>query len=171
MPQPRLLIDGYNLLHAAGLARERYGVGGLERARNRLLATLAKLLTREERARTVVVFDARGADQSYLSTQRHAGMRIEFPSRLKEADDRIEELIAENTAPKGLVVVSGDRRLHTAVQRRRGSFETGPQFLRRLYSRDDDAPAAEDEKPDGNAASAREIEFWRRRIHDLFRKP
>ena len=97
--QPRLLIDGYNLLHAAGLARRSYGPGGLDRARTRLLTLLSGLLRDDERARTVVVFDARGGDHSYRSTQRFAGMRVEFPSRTREADDRIEDLIAENTAP------------------------------------------------------------------------
>ena len=166
--QPRLLIDGYNLMHAAGLARERYGVGGLERARNRLLAALARLLSAEERSRTVVVFDARGAEQNYLSSQRHAGMRIEFPSRFHEADDRIEELIRENTAPATLLVVSGDRRLHTAITRRRGRFETSDQFLRRLHTRDEAGPP-EDEKPPDYVPSDAEVELWRKRIRDLFR--
>ena len=31
------LFDGYNLLHAAGLARANYGPGDLERARTALL--------------------------------------------------------------------------------------------------------------------------------------
>ena len=53
VPQPRLLIDGYNLLHAAGLARRRYGRDGLERSRNRLLDLLAGLLTDAERPRTL----------------------------------------------------------------------------------------------------------------------
>ncbi len=56
--RPYLMIDGYNLLHAAGLARRRYGPGQLERCRAQLLAWLAKHLTDGERERTTVVFDA-----------------------------------------------------------------------------------------------------------------
>ena len=36
-----LLIDGYNLLHAAGLGRRRFSRGGLELARTKLLQKLA----------------------------------------------------------------------------------------------------------------------------------
>ena len=43
MPLPYHLIDGYNLLHAAGLAREKYGPGDLERALARLEANEAPL--------------------------------------------------------------------------------------------------------------------------------
>ena len=52
-----LLIDGYNLLHAAGLARRRYGPGGLEKARGSLLGFLAASLGNET-SQTTVVFDA-----------------------------------------------------------------------------------------------------------------
>ena len=38
-----LLIDGYNLMHAAGFARVRYGPGDLERCRLRLLNLVAGL--------------------------------------------------------------------------------------------------------------------------------
>ncbi len=52
------LIDGYNLMHAAGIARVRYARGDLERCRNRLLLKLSELLTEDERQRATVVFDA-----------------------------------------------------------------------------------------------------------------
>ena len=166
MPQPRLIVDGYNLMHATGLMRERFGPGGLERSRGRLLDLLADLLEADDRARTVVVFDARGGDHGYLSTQHDRGMRIEFPSRDREADDRIEQLIAENSAPKSLLIVSGDRRLHRAIRRRRGIAETGPQFLARL-NREREAVSPEREKPPAAVVSEREVAWWRRRIAEL----
>jgi len=58
MAQKFLIIDGYNLMHAAGMARERYGPGDLERCRERLLRFLHSRLTAEERKRTTIVFDA-----------------------------------------------------------------------------------------------------------------
>jgi hypothetical protein len=48
------LIDGYNLLHAAGMAQQRYARGDLDRARGRLLAWLVARLTSEERQRCTV---------------------------------------------------------------------------------------------------------------------
>ena len=53
-----LIIDGYNLMHAAGLARATYGPGDLARKRLELLVKLARRLTIEERKRCTVVFDA-----------------------------------------------------------------------------------------------------------------
>ena len=61
MATPFHIIDGYNLLHAAGLGRPTYGPGDLERCRNRLLSFLRTHLRAAERARTTVVFDARDA--------------------------------------------------------------------------------------------------------------
>ena len=59
MATPFRIIDGYNLMHAAGMARRRYGPGDLERYRNRFIRLVAARLTEEERARTTIVFDAR----------------------------------------------------------------------------------------------------------------
>ncbi|MFN9041279.1 MAG: NYN domain-containing protein, partial [Planctomyces sp.] len=53
-----LLIDGYNLLHAAGLGRRRFSRGGLELARTKLLQKLAAELSDDVCRDTVVVFDA-----------------------------------------------------------------------------------------------------------------
>ena len=165
MPQPTLLIDGYNLMHAAGIARERYGPGGLERARDRLLAELRGLLTPAERVRTVVVFDARGGGHSYRSTTHRYGIRIEYPASQYEADDRIERLIREHSAPRSLLVVSGDRRLHRAVHKRRGEAENSAAFLARMQRRLHDDPPAEEEKPEPYVPSEREVQLWTRRIH------
>ena len=159
MPQPTLIVDGYNLLHASGLARQSYGPGGLERARERLLTELASWLDESQRRRTVVVFDARGSFHTYRATQHRHGMRIEFPARSREADDRIEDLIRENTAPRSLTVVSGDRRLQRAIERRRGQYESGPQFFRRLRSEAEHQPPEAD-KPDPTPPTEREIAQW-----------
>ncbi len=56
---PRLIIDGYNLMHAAGLALRSYGPGELEACRQRLLQLLSDRLPLTQRRRTRVVFDAR----------------------------------------------------------------------------------------------------------------
>ena len=163
MPQPTLLIDGYNLMHAIGIARASYGPRDLERARERLLTELASLLDADQRSRTVVVFDARGSGQSYRATMHRHGIRVEYPAAHFEADDRIETLIDENTAPKSLVVVSGDRRLHRAIERRRGRAENGPAFVARLLREQADVPI-EEEKPQPGRVSDREVREWTRRI-------
>src|SRR5580693_6455746 len=56
-----LIIDGYNLMHACGLARKSYGPGQLRQCRVQLVRYLARHLTSPERERTTIVFDAREA--------------------------------------------------------------------------------------------------------------
>ena len=59
MPARFLLIDGYNLLYAAGMGRATYGPGDLQRSRAQLLRYLFSKLTPAEIARTTIIFDAR----------------------------------------------------------------------------------------------------------------
>src|ERR1700733_474484 len=91
--RPYFIIDGYNLLHAAGLARRRYGPGQLERCRARLLEFLVTHLTDPELERTTVVFDAADAPPGLPRHFVVGGMTIRFAAAGKDADDTIEELI------------------------------------------------------------------------------
>lgn len=50
----------------------------------------------------------------------------------READEVIERLIAEDTAPRRLVVVSSDRRIQRAAQRRRARSWTSERFAHEL---------------------------------------
>ncbi len=130
------LIDGYNLLHAAGLARVRYGPGGLERARLSLLRQLLTLLTEEEVRRTIVVFDARRLSiHSGSALERHvdvSGLAVLF---VPDADVQIERLIAKHCCPKQLQVVSSDRRLQLAARRRKAQAVKSEDFWERLCVR------------------------------------
>ncbi|MFO1022444.1 MAG: NYN domain-containing protein [Planctomycetales bacterium] len=65
-----IIIDGYNLLHAAGFAKRRYGPGGLHKSRQQLLRFLLRSLSPAERDQTIVVFDARDRP---LEASDHAG--------------------------------------------------------------------------------------------------
>jgi uncharacterized protein len=129
------IIDGYNLMHAAGLARPRFGPGGLERTRNRLLARLKELLTAEERHRTTVVFDAKNAPGDAADLEIRHGIYVAFARDADEADDLIEQLIARHSAPKQLLVVSSDHRLHKAARRRKAKACDSDRFLDHLEHR------------------------------------
>jgi predicted RNA-binding protein with PIN domain len=140
MPRWFLIIDGYNLMHAWGLARRRYGPGEFQRLRERFLRQLANRLTEEQRARTTVVFDAGDEAPTDVSSKVHfESMRIVYAIRDPDADARIEKLVAEHSAPRQIRVVSSDRRLQTAARRRRGQFVTSEQFLAEL---DQEIPSA-----------------------------
>jgi len=119
MAVPFLLIDGYNLLHAAGLARTTYGPGDLELCRNRMIVQLAARLGEHIVGRTTIVFDAFGRfDDSDRHQVRH-GFRIVYAPAGTDADSEMERLIEAHDAPRQLLVVSSDHRLQRAAQRRR----------------------------------------------------
>ena len=127
-----LLIDGYNLLHAAGLAKERYAPGDLHRRRARLLQRLGVLLDSLVQQRTTVVFDARRDPPDEPPPQQQRLIRVVFAPAPLEADDLIEQLLSQHSAPKSVVVVSSDRRLRRAARRRGAGSLSSETFLEQL---------------------------------------
>ena len=75
-------------------------------------------LDAELRGRTCVVFDAADPPRDRPSEMTVEGLQVRFAVDYPEADDLLEEIIAENTAPKNLAVVSSDNRVRQAATRR-----------------------------------------------------
>lgn len=119
MTQPFVIIDGYNLMHAVGLARQQYGPGDLEVCRNRLLHQLSARLNSTASGRTTVVFDAFGSTGNTNRLQEREGITIIYAPAGTDADSELERMIAAHSTPKRLLVVSSDHRLHKAAQRRK----------------------------------------------------
>lgn len=162
MPLPYHLIDGYNLLHAAGLARATYGPGDLERARTGLLVRLAEGLDDSERERTTVVFDAADPPPDAAHSFRFRQMAVLFAVGGPEADDLIEDLIRRHPAPRQLRVVSDDVRLQRAAKRRGAQAVKSDALLRRL-SRRDSGSSVPKERSEGvteNAPVSEWLEFF-----------
>jgi predicted RNA-binding protein with PIN domain len=112
------LIDGYNLLHAMGALGEgeRAGPLGLRKARHQLLSMLLAVLP--DTSSGTVVFDAANAPPGLDPEQRVKGIHVIFARAREEADDVIERLIRQASAPKQLHVVSDDHRIQQAATRR-----------------------------------------------------
>ena len=136
MATPFLIIDGYNLLHAAGLARANYAQGDLQRQRHQLLVRLAGSLSTEERQRCTVVFDAIDAPAGLDREFQHEGIAVLFAEPGHEADELIEQLVAAHSAARNLIVVSSDHRLQRAARSRRAASLDSEAFLARLSRRD-----------------------------------
>ena len=169
MFRPYLIIDGYNLMHAAGLARTTYGPGQLERLRMRLLRHLARHLTAAERERTTIVFDAGTAPPDLPRQSMTAGIAVRFASPGREADDEIEELIAAHSAPRQIRLVSSDHRLQRSVRRRGGTFLDSEDFAREIERRGPVAEAAPPPpKPDPRSASSADPAIETRRWLEIF---
>lgn len=132
-----LIIDGYNLLHAAGLARRQYGPGGLQRSRFQLIRQLERFLSADAAKNCTVVFDAFDApstdDGKTPTTPSLAGsLRIAFAPAGTDADTAIEKLLLSHSAPGQVLIVSGDRRLQRSAKRRRAGWVDSEVFWTEL---------------------------------------
>ncbi len=161
-----LLIDGYNLLHATGILGGGRGRGSLQRSREALLNVLAESLPAEELGRTAIVFDAHDPPWGLSKQLDHRGITVYFASRHEDADSMIEDLITTNSAPRKLIVVSSDHRLHRAAKRRRATAIDSDRWFRDLI-RDrrerSTTSTAEIIKPEG-PFSPGEVDFWLRQF-------
>ncbi|TWT99215.1 YacP-like NYN domain protein [Botrimarina colliarenosi] len=112
----RLLIDGYNLLHATDLFGAGELAGTLRGSREALIAFLADRLTPTERLATVVVFDANDAPPGLPDRFDQDGIDLRFARDYSDADAMIEAILEGFHRAKHLTVVSGDRRVQRAAR-------------------------------------------------------
>ena len=130
-----LVIDGYNLMHAAGLGRADYRPGELERNRNRLLNQTAAVLDEQVAADAIVVFDAhlavpRASDEDAPLTRSPLAVRFSRDGR--DADAEIELILETHSSPRQVLIVSSDHRLHKAAARRKATCIDSEDFLRQF---------------------------------------
>ncbi|QDU88465.1 YacP-like NYN domain protein [Pirellulimonas nuda] len=126
------LIDGYNLLHAAGVFAQGQAAGTLQAEREALLAMLAGRLTAKQRRVTTIVFDAAGAPPGLPDTATHESIKIRYARGYEDADALLEEIIEQHRAPKGMVVVSSDHRVQRAARSRGARWVDSEQWVREL---------------------------------------
>jgi uncharacterized protein len=140
-----LLIDGYNLLHAAGIIARGVGPGTLERARLALLNFLAASIDPQDIPRATVVFDAQDAPGGLPRTLDHRGITVRFAENGRSADELIAELILAESAPRRLVVVSSDHEIQRAARRRRAkALDSDVWYAELVRERRDRLAAAAD---------------------------
>ncbi len=135
MARPFLILDGYNVMHAAALVRFRSGPGQLQAAREVLLHYIADCLTPTEIQRTHVVFDAINAPNGLPRNYKVKGVSVQFADPGGDADSVIEELIRDHSAPRQVRIVSSDHRIQKAARRRRCRFIDSEDWLARLEKR------------------------------------
>jgi len=159
----RLLIDGYNLLHATDIFGDETGPNTFQRSREALLAFLAASLDEAERAQTTIVFDAAGAPPGLPNHYTVDGLQVIYARDYPDADTLIEEMIEDHPAPRGVLVVSSDHRVQRAA-RHRGAKTTDSErwyaeiWKRRIELRRNQQKSTP-EKPMGKLTSE-EIAYW-----------
>jgi predicted RNA-binding protein with PIN domain len=165
------VIDGYNLMHAMGLLLGNVKPLGLARARLQLQEFLAGAFG-DEAAQVTVVFDAARAPPNVPRTQIYKGLTLLLAVGQQEADDLIETLIAHDSTPKRLMIVSSDHRLQTAARRRGAQAMGSTEFLDFLDDRRQQKPAPPEAEPEKKEnLSKNEINIWLQEFAGLEDEP
>lgn len=122
------LIDGYNLLRAVQKQEEFSALTDVQMCR-----AISDYLSCV-RDRGHIVFDGVGPPDK-AAFGGIPGLEVYFSGPSCEADDVIEEKIADNSAPKSLVVVSSDRRIRSAAAKRKAIDAPADLFWQTLLAR------------------------------------
>lgn len=132
----RILIDGYNLMYAAGALTHRIGPNQFMKVRDRFLKKLATKIDPIDAHQTTIVFDATNAP-TYEGgfPPSYKGIRIVYATQSASADEYIEDLIAKHSNPQQLTVVSTDNRIKLAAKRRKAKALTSDEYLDQLDQR------------------------------------
>lgn len=162
----KLIIDGYNLLYAAGLLGRGLGPGSLARSRMALLNFVAESVNEDQRAEIMVVFDARGAPPGLPDRLVHRGIIVRFAPKDREADELIEELVRAESAPRRLTVVSSDHRLQRAARRRRATAIDSDRWYEEALRHRVGRPPVLPDKPSATLGPD-EVAYWLERFDDV----
>ena len=160
------LIDGYNVIHALGLVHKQLAPKELEGARRRLVEFLHERLEALSGDITVV-FDAKHKPRHVPSECSDGQILVQYAGRDMEADDVIEDLIAKNSRPQRLVVVSDDRRLHEAAARGGAQAWGTQQLLDQLERGLPAAPPTAARPGHAQRLSQAEVQEWMDEFRDV----
>ena len=154
-----VVIDGYNLLHAAR------GLEGGSQLGRRQLCEMVATWSRRAGEPALLVFD--GAQPSdALASQLHAeGVDVVYSGAERTADEVIAEQIRASSAPRRLIVISTDRAIRQEARRRRCRHATSADFLElmaRVLSRPQRPQVEPPEKRKGTPPE--EVDDWLRRF-------
>ena len=130
----RYLIDGYNLMYAAGLLGKKLGPDRFRQVRTRFLNDVASALGPIESQLTTVVFDASQAPDDQPTELNHQGISVIFAVDNENADERIEELIAPSfraQEPDGRLLRPPHSNRRDASQGARDDGRRFPRLARR----------------------------------------
>ena len=138
-----LLIDGYNVYHAARKVCEAWA--------HMTPMTLCNLMAEDMRLLregAIVVFDGNQPRGQSLKTQPPGYLKICFSGAKSDADAMLAALIAKNTAPRRLTVVSSDNTIRRAGRRRRTKLLKAQEYLEAMLKRSEAPPPRPTEPPE-----------------------
>lgn len=123
----RLLIDGYNLIGAYGLMRNK----NLEGERNGLI----KILCEYKKVKffdITVVFDGLRSNNQIEGRDRMGGISIIYSRIGESADDLIKKIVKNEGSGEGFIVVTSDREISDFCSRYNATVISSGEFKSRL---------------------------------------
>ena len=152
-----LIIDGYNLLRAVqNLSEQTAGV-----ADTQICHIISRYLTLTK-SRGAIIFDGVGP-RDKTGFNNVANLEVVFSGRSKEADDIIEKLVLQNSAPRSLTVVSSDRRIKSAANKKKATAIGSVDFWNEVIKTLDKKAKIKSEPPAKYLGiSEAETEYWLR---------
>ncbi len=159
--QQRIVIDGYNLIHAVPeLARllER----DAEHARDRLVTLLADFRA-TRKVSVTVVFDGQGF--SGLHARPTGGVEVAFSRPPQNADARIKAMLAKEKSPRACTVVTSDNSIALHVRDFGAKVVRSEDFARQLHG-SHKPQATSPKQPSDKPMTAAEVAEW----EEYFRK-
>ena len=150
------IVDGNNVMgQTPGWHRDKP-------ASQRSLLEKIAVFSRIKKARVTVVFDG-APDQAVPEGSSFHGVKVLYARPGSDADTRIEQLVDKSTDPRGITVVTSDRRLAFAVRSsgagviRSGEFRSQIEHIRESIS----------EKEDGEDVEVSDLNSWLRYFGSL----
>jgi hypothetical protein len=134
----RLIVDGYNVLHAWPSLKRLADTASLEAARDKLVERLAVLGMISGESVTVV-FDAHHSKAMANSEEMVDGVRVVFTRKGHSADHAIERLAyAANNAGDIITVATSDRFQRDLVRGMGGAVISALELERRVNDAEDE---------------------------------
>jgi predicted RNA-binding protein with PIN domain len=149
-----LIIDGTNLLHAI------YNVVGDSEAMSDIgMCKAISNLLRLTGEKGEVVFDGKGPpDKSLFDNIDY--LEVSFAGMASDTDTVIEDKIRASTAPRGLTIVSSDRRLRKAARARKATSVKSEVFWADLQKQLNRKAMTEEPAAKRQGISASETKQW-----------
>jgi len=126
----RLIVDGYNVIHAWPPLKKLLGTASLEDARNKLIERLSVLglVTETE---VTVVFDAHHSAAPSNSVEVVEGVRVMFTRKGHSADNAIERLAYDASSASDMITVATSDRFQRDLVRGMGGAVISAEELER----------------------------------------
>jgi len=148
------IIDGYNLLHSVQKTNEHFAGSG-----DVVLCKILNTFLRRSGEKGQIIFDGIGPPEKSFF-ENLANLEVVFSGRRVEADDVIEDKIKTSSAPKGLTIVSDDRRLRTSARKAKATSLRCQAFWRSVLEKSKSKPSPKEPREKRFGLTEGETEKW-----------